>query len=171
MVGTIEHTDNKISKTKLKQEMHNLQNLGKRLAALSYRERIKLKIPAKLEEAIQTYLKIKSNSAYRRQLQFIGRLMRELEEENIQTIWAYFSIQDGNHFAHSAYIKRLEQTREALINDNNVLTKYIDQNPTIESTYLRTLIRNYKKEQQSGKSIKSYQEIFTFLKATEPFEY
>ncbi|MCV2503359.1 MAG: DUF615 domain-containing protein [Neisseriaceae bacterium] len=160
-----------LSKTKMKQEMHNLQDIGKRLTTLSKEERAKLHLPDSLEDAIQDYSKIQSNGANRRQLQFIGRLMRDLPEENVQIILTYFSIIDGNNQSHNAYIKRLERLREELINEENALTTYLNQHPDIEATYLRTLIRNCKKELANNKPPRAYREIFKFLKEVEPFDY
>ncbi|QRN40743.1 MAG: DUF615 domain-containing protein [Neisseriaceae bacterium] len=160
-----------LSKTKIKQEMNALQALGKRLTTLSIAERRKLSIPDFLEEAIQDYSKIKSNGAKRRQLQFIGRLMKELSQGNVQVITTYFSILDGNNQSYNAYIKRLEITRNALISNEGTLTEFLYQHPNVESSYLRTLIRNCKKESSDHKPSRAYREIFKLLREVEPFDY
>lgn len=162
--------DKLISKTQKKQLMHSLQALGKRLTTLNREEHKKLGLSNHLTLAISDYLKIHSNSALRRQLQYIGRLMRELEDSQLMTIKNYFAIKDGKNAAFEAYLKRIQQQRERLITSDQALTEYLSSHPQAQIAYLRTIIRNARKELSQHKCLKAYRELLRLLKELEPFQ-
>lgn len=162
--------DKPISKTQKKQLMHSLQALGKRLTTLNSEEHEKLGLSNHLTLAISDYLKIHSNSALRRQLQYIGRLMRELEDDQLLIIKNYFAIKDGENTAFQAYLKRMEQQRERLIANDQALTEYLSSHPQAQTACLHTIIRNARKELSQHKFLKAYRELLRLLKEIEPFQ-
>ncbi|MFH4415935.1 MAG: ribosome biogenesis factor YjgA [Neisseriaceae bacterium] len=165
----LEHTGAVLSKTKLKKNMEKLQRLGERLIALSKTQRAEVCLPEPLQEAIEDVTRISSNSALRRQVQYIGRLMRELDQEEVQLIINYFEVLDGKHHASTAHLKRLERTRDLLIKDPAALTQYVNCYPQLEVTRLRALIRKHKRQQELGKPLTAYREIFQLIRSAETF--
>ena len=162
--------DKPFSKTQKKQLMHSLQALGKRLISLKREEHEKLGLSNHLTLAISDYLKIHSNSALRRQLQYIGRLMRELENDQLLIIKNYFAIKDGENAAFQAYLKRLEQQRERLLANDQALTEYLSLHPQAQTACSHTIIRNARKELSQNKFLKAYRKLLRLLKEIEPFE-
>ncbi|MGI3295639.1 ribosome biogenesis factor YjgA, partial [Neisseria sp. SLRRB23] len=73
-----EQEDEWVSKTQMKKQMNDLQDLGMALTKLSNDTLKKIGLDADLYEAVTAYKKITSNGALKRQAQFIGRLMRDL---------------------------------------------------------------------------------------------
>lgn len=165
----LKHATDK-SKTQIKKEMLCLQETGLRLATLSLKEQQQIDLPDDLRKSLQDYKNIKQNGARRRQGQWIGRLMRDLPEETLKKINAFFSLRDGKDKAYTAYLKRLEQTRNALIENADTLTEYLNTHPTADATYLRQLLRKNQEEIRRDKPRHAYREIFQFLKAIEPYQ-
>ncbi|PIT55553.1 ribosome biogenesis factor YjgA [Snodgrassella alvi] len=150
-----------ISKTQMKKQMNDLQQLGMELTKLSTDTLKKMNLPEDLLQAVLSYQKISSNSALKRQAQFIGRLMRETDTTPISD---YLARLKGENNAHNAYLQRLENLRQRLIADDSSLTEVISQHPHIDINNLRTLIRNARKEQIAGKPPKAFRAIFQLLK-------
>ena len=154
-------TEEWVSKTQMKKQMNDLQALGMELTRLSSDTLKKIDLPEDLFEAVLTYQKITSNSALKRQAQYIGRLMREIDTAPISR---YLSRLKGENNAHNAYLQRLENLRLTLIADDQALTELITQYPHIDINSLRTLIRNARKEQAENKPPKAFRALFQLLK-------
>lgn len=153
--------DEWISKTKMKKQMNDLQDLGVSLTKLAPDTLKKIGLPEQLLEAVLTHKKITSNSAKKRQTQYIGRLMREIDPEPIE---AYLAQLKGENTAHNALLQRIEQTRDKLIADDNALTDFIAAYPEADASELRTLIRNTRKERELNKPPKNFRALFQALK-------
>lgn len=151
-----------ISKTRKKKQMNELQDIGFELTRLSTDTLKKMALPADLLEAVLAYKKISSNSALKRQVQYIGRLMRETDA---QPIMGYLAQLKGENTAHNAYLQRLEQLRDHLIEQDQALTELVSKQPHLDVGTLRTLIRNARKEKMAGKPPKAYRSLFQQLKA------
>ena len=95
-----ENEDEWVSKTQMKKQMNDLQALGMELTKLSSDTLKKIGLDEELFEAIATYKKITSNSALKRQAQFIGRLMRDTDPAPIE---AYLAKLRGDNAAHNAF--------------------------------------------------------------------
>ena len=74
------------SKTKVKKQMHDLQELGEQLTELSKEHLAELDIPENLRDAVREMKKIKSFGAIKRQMQYIGKLMRDIDPAPVQEI-------------------------------------------------------------------------------------
>jgi ribosome-associated protein len=152
------------SKSQLKREMTALQKLGEELVAES-RDRVKrVPMPEDVREAILICQQIKDHEGRRRQMQYVGKKMRTLEEEELAAIQRTLDSWRGLSKADTAAMHALERHRERLLKDDNALTELLQQHPELEIQHLRTLIRNARKEQAENKPPKAYREIFQILK-------
>ncbi|HZD20263.1 MAG TPA: ribosome biogenesis factor YjgA [Burkholderiales bacterium] len=153
-----------VSKTQRKKEMHALQALGVALVELGDAQLDALELPEALDSAIRAARRIKSHEGKRRQLQYIGRLMRDVDPLPIR---AQLDALAGQSAAAAARHRRLEALRERLIDDDGALTDYVASHAGADLQALRTLIRNARREQQEGRTPRAYRELFRLLKALE----
>lgn len=151
-----------VSKTQMKKQMNDLQALGMELTKLSSDTLKKIGLDEELFEAIATYKKITSNSALKRQAQFIGRLMRDTDPAPIE---AYLAKLRGDNAAHNAFLQRVEQARTRLLANDGAITQFMADFPQADAGKLRTLIRNTKKEQEQNKPPKNFRALFQEIKA------
>jgi len=157
-----EQEDEWVSKTQMKKQMNDLQALGMELTKLSSDTLKKIGLDEELFEAIATYKKITSNSALKRQAQFIGRLMRDTDPAPIE---AYLAKLRGDNTVHNAFLQRVEQARTRLLADDGAITQFMADFPQADAGKLRTLIRNTKKEQEQNKPPKNFRALFQEIKA------
>jgi len=150
-----------VSKTQLKQQMHELQALGETLAELPKEKLKQLDLPENLRDALLEAKRITAHGGKRRQLQYIGKLMRSIDPEPIQTKLDQWN---GNHAEETALLHRLENWRQRLIDDDAALSEFLTQHPDFDVQQLRTLIRNARKETQLQKPPKSSRELFRILR-------
>lgn len=152
------------SKSQLKREMTALQKLGEDLVA-EPRDRVKrVPMPEDVRDAILECQLIKDHEGRRRQLQFVGKKMRTLDEEEVALIQRTIDSWKGLSKADTAAMHALEKRREKLLANDAALTELLSQHPELDAQHLRTLIRNARKEQAENKPPKSYREIFQILK-------
>ena len=150
-----------ISKTKRKAAMDELQDIGVRLTELPKDRLAKLDLPETLLDAIKEAKRITANGALRRQRQYIGSLMRNVDTA---PILEQFEKWDGKNNAENAYFHRLENWRSRLIAEENALAEFMLAHPNIDTQQIRTLIRNAKREQELNKPPKSSRELFKLLR-------
>jgi len=153
------------SKTKIKKQMHELQDLGEELTKLSKEKLRELALPETLLDAINDYKKISKFGALSRQMQYIGRLMRHVDPEPITE---KLNVWNGTSRQHVAWLHRVENWRDRLIEDDNALTELLAKYPMADVQHLRTLIRNAKKEKELLKPLRNYREIFQILRDMIP---
>ena len=152
------------SKSQLKREMTALQKLGADLIA-EPRDRVKrVPMPEDVRDAILECQLIKDHEGRRRQLQFVGKKMRSLDEAEIAIIQKTIDSWKGLSKADTAAMHALEKRREKLLANDAALTELLGQHPELDAQQLRTLIRNARKEQAENKPPKAYREIFQILK-------
>src|SRR5689334_8584135 len=141
--------DEIVSKTKRKQEMHELQALGAALVSLPESQIRELSVDAALREAVLEAKRIRSHEARRRQIQYIGRLMRDVDPAPIRERLAAL---EGHSTRASAEHRRLEAWRERLLADDAALTEFADAFPRADLQALRTLLRNARRELKDGRA-------------------
>ena len=141
--------------------MHELQALGVALLKLPDAQLEALEMPDKLREALREGKRIKSHEAKRRQMQYIGRLMREVDAGPIR---ARLAALEGTSAQANARHRRLEAWRERLLGDDGALTAFAAEYPGADLQVLRTLIRNARKEASLGKPPRAYRELFRVVK-------
>ena len=144
--------------------MLELQSLGAALVGLPESQLADMRLENNLLEAVREAKRIRSHEAKRRQLQYIGRLMRDVDPEPIRARLA--AIEGGSAQAAAAH-RRLEAWRERLMADDEALTAFALEHAGTDVQTLRTLIRNAIKEQKEGKPPRAYRELFRLLKNIE----
>jgi len=150
-----------VSRTKKKQAVEELQRLGAALIALPARELDALDLPAALLAAVREAQRITSHEAKRRQVQFIGKVMRKLDPAPVRAAVAAIARQSG---ATRARQKRLEQWRERLIADDAALTEFAGAHAGTDLQEMRTLIRNARREIAQSKPPRAQRELFRILR-------
>ncbi len=152
------------SKSELKRQMNELQKLGEALVA-EPRDRVKrVPMPEDVREAILACQLITNHEGRRRQMQFVGKKMRTLDEEEVAVIQRTIDSWKGMSKADTAALHALERRREKLLSDDKALTVLLEEHPELDVQHLRALIRNARKEQAENKPPKAYREIFQILK-------
>lgn len=150
-----------ISKTRLKQQMDELQKLGETLVELPIDKLRQIEMPESLLDAVLEARKITAHGGRRRQLQYIGKLMRQVDPAPIQEKLDQWN---GNHAAETARLHQLENWRKRLIEDDRALAQFLDAHQAADIQHLRTLIRNARKEAAENKPPKSSRELFKVLR-------
>ena len=154
--------DNEIlSKTKKKEQSHALQKLGAALVDLSKERLATLALPEALREAIREAQRITAHEGRRRQMQYIGKLMRDVDPAPIQE---RFDAWNGQSKAEVARQHGMERLRERLIADDAALTEFAIKHPGVDLQALRNLIRNARKEAAEGRPPKYSREIFKIIR-------
>ena len=150
------------SKSERKREMTALQKLGERLAELSPEQLRKFALPQELREALLLARALKSHHALRRQLQYIGVMMRRIDSEQIRK--AIDEIDRGQKQKAHAF-HQLERMRDRLVEgDDAALTEIVRQFPETDVQKLRQLVRNARKEKQENKTLKQSRTLFRHLR-------
>jgi ribosome-associated protein len=148
------------SKTKQKEAMHELRDLGAELVELSVGQLKRIKLPENIYDAVRDCQKITAHGARRRQVAYLGKLMRGVDDEPIR---AGLAMLRGESSAETARLHRLERFRTRLLEDEAVLAEIAALWPTVDLQHLRTLRRNALKEQENNKPPKNFRAIFQVL--------
>ena len=156
--------DDRPSKSQKKRDCDALQALGKELTQLTAEQQSQIPLPEETAHAIRDYASMKSFGAQRRQLQLIGKLMRNLDAAAVREA---IDRATGESRAAAAAHKRAERAREELIAKDDFLTVYAEKHPAIELQRLRQLIRQARKEAAEAKPPKAFREIYKILYAEE----
>ena len=151
-----------ISKSQRKRDADALQNLGKNILGLSHDAQKSIDLPESLEKALDDARRIKKNSALKRQLQYIGKLMRSIDIEPIQEQYLKLT----NHYDRDIKsLHQLEKWRDRLLAEGDkALEDLLNEKPDADRQHLRQLIRQSAKETKLKKPPKSAREIFKYLK-------
>ena len=144
--------------------MHDLQALGVELVELSESVLAEVEMPEELRNAVVEAKRITAHEGRRRQIQYIGRLMRDVDPAPLRQ---QLDALTGHSAAETARHKRLEALREKLLADDLALTDYVAIHPGADLQELRTLIRNARREQKEGKPPRAFRELFRLLKSLD----
>ena len=160
------------SKSELKRASKALQDLGAELVELGKERLAKVPIDEDLRDAVKDYQRFTAHEARRRQLQYIGRLMRNVDPEPIRAALDAFK---GVSAVETAKMHRLENLRTQLLEDEKVLHTIAETYPGADLQQLRVLRRNALKEKEQNKPPRAYRELFRVLReidegATTPEE-
>lgn len=148
------------SKTKQKEVMHELRDLGAELVELSVGQLKRINLPENIYDTVRECQKITAHGARRRQIQYLGKLMRGVDDEPIR---AGLALLRGESSAETARLHRLERLRVRLLEDEAVLAEIAAQWPGVDLQHLRTLRRNALKEKENNKPPKNFRAIFQIL--------
>jgi ribosome-associated protein len=163
----VDDFDERPSKTRRKKDSHELQDLGEALVALPESRADALPLPEALLDAVREYRRTRSHEGRRRQMQYIGKLMRGIDTAPIRQ--AVTDMQLGRA-RDSLALHSAEHARAELIARDDAVTAWVANHPQTDAQQLRTLIRNARKdaaqspEQRSGRA---YRELFQFIKQSD----
>jgi len=158
------------SKSQVKREMHALLDLGKELVELPPARLQALPLAEKLYDAIRLAQRTSSREGRRRQIHYVGKLMRDAPAEVIRAQLAQW--RDGSR-EQTAAMHRLETLRDQLIADDAALTALLGSHPQIDAQALRAQIRAARKETAANAALlpgqepqrKHYRALFQLLKS------
>ncbi len=165
-----EHGYDRPSKSQLKRDMLALQVLGVTLIDLPKDALKRMPMPEKLDDAVRAARKITDHEGKRRQVQYVGRVMRSLTDEETAAIRTALDSYRGVNRAETAKLHWIERTREKLLADDAALTDFIRQHPGIDPQEGRTLIRNARKEREQAKPPRYFRELFQWIKTAAGVE-
>ncbi|GAD21537.1 hypothetical protein AVS7_01297 [Acidovorax sp. MR-S7] len=134
------------SKTDLKRESEALQSLGQALLTLRGDLFARLELPEKLQEALAEAKRITNFEGKRRQMQFVGKLMRKLEDAQRDAIHAALDEQQNGSAAEKLALHQAEHWRDRLIADDGALAQWLEQFPRTDTQQIRALIRQARKD-------------------------
>jgi ribosome-associated protein len=160
------------SKTRRKKDSHDLQDLGEALVAMPDGRLVDLPMDESLLDAIRQYRVTRTHEGKRRQMQYIGKLMRRNDPEPLRE--AVASMQLG-HAKDALALHDAERWRAELVASDDALTTWMADHPQADVQQLRSLIRAARKdasvapEQRSGRA---FRDLFKFIRqqssAAEP---
>ena len=153
--------DELTSKTRKKKDMLALQDLGVKLVELNEQQLTSMQLPEPLFAAVLEAKRLTKHEARRRQMQYIGRLMRDIDAAPIRDRLDEWL---GQGREHTAQLHALERWREELLAGDPALARFLHAYPGADSQKLRTLIRNARHEQSAGLPPKHYRELFRVLR-------
>ena len=162
------------SRTDLKRESDQLQKLGEALLTLRADLFEKLPISEKLSDAIAQAKRITNFEGKRRQMQFIGKLMRLLDENAVAAVKEALEAQQKGSARESQSLHEAEKWRDDLIAHDEAFEKWLTANPRTDTQQLRALIRQARKDvqptqEQISKGLaprngRAYREIFQLVR-------
>jgi ribosome-associated protein len=148
------------SKTQLKKEMHALQALGQQLVDLSRDQLARIDLPEELREAIDFAHKVTSHEGRRRHMQYIGKLMRRVDADEVR---AAIGRATGESRAAVALMHLAERWRDRLLADDEALTEFMAERPGADVQWLRATIRAARREHAAGQPPKHARELYRWL--------
>jgi len=151
-----------ISKTRRKREMQARQDIGEELVALSDARLGELELPERLLDAVLLARRISRFGALRRQLQYIGRLMREVD---VVAIEARLEVWKGQARHATAYLHVLERWRERLLASDAALTELAQAYPGGDLGRVRALVHEARRERALNAAPASFRALFLELKS------
>ena len=162
-----------MSKTDLKKHSDRLQDIGEQMLTLRADLMARLDLSEKLTDALAEVKRITNFEGRRRQMQFVGKLMRALPEDTVAAIEAAIEEQHKPSARETQRLHQAEQWRDLLIADDEALTRWLALDPGADVQQLRTLIRQARKDasavqERPGEAVrhgKAYREIFQTVKA------
>ena len=161
-----EHTPEPPSKSQLKREAEAVQALGKQLVELPAARfasiTAKLDLPEDLREALISCRGIHARGGRKRQLQYIGKLMRSIDTLPVRRALEEMA---GKDYQDAAMLHRLEHWRERLITEGDAaLAEFLEAYPTTERQNLRQLVTKARKEREAGRTPAAARALFRILR-------
>ncbi|MDY4504895.1 MAG: ribosome biogenesis factor YjgA [Holdemanella porci] len=154
-----------VSKSEIKRDAEELKKLGSKLVELTQANLDKIQLDETLLDAVNLARRSRLE-AKRRQLQFIGKLLRSATEDEINHIRESLDKIENKHNQQQAMLHKLELLRDELVEQgDDALTKLLDEHPDADRQHLRNLIRSAQKEKAQNKPPKAYRDIYQYLKA------
>ncbi len=153
------------SKSQLKRQSHDLQALGEAVAALSDERLAALQLSETLRDAITEYRRTRSHEGRRRQMQYIGKLMRGADEEALREAVASATLGSAKD---TLALHEAERWRAELVAHDDALTRWLAEHPDTDSQQLRSLVRAARRDAATlapeHRHPRSWRELFQFIK-------
>ena len=150
-----------VSKSEIKRDAEDLKQLGEKLVNLTKANLTKVPLDDSLKDAIELAQRLQKE-ARRRQLQYIGKLLRSIDAEPIREALEKI---ENKHNQQQAMLHNLEILRDELVAKGDVaLTDLLNEHPSADRQQLRNLIRAAQKEKEQNKPSKAYREIYQILR-------
>jgi len=169
-----EITGGEPSRTELKKASDELQKLGEALLVLRSDLKERLDLPEKLVGALDDLKKITNFEGRRRQSQFVGKLMRQLDPETLESVRDALEEQRGGSAQQTLALHMAEKWRDDLIASDDSLEAWLAANPGTDIQQLRALIRQARKDSQPDQDAiskglaprkgRAYREIFQLVR-------
>jgi ribosome-associated protein len=157
------------SKTQLKQKSHDLQALGVAVSGLSDERLAAIPMAEKLREAIEMFRRTRTHEGRRRQMQFVGKLMRGADEEALREAVAAATLGSARE---TLALHEAERWRAALIADDEALTQWLQAHPQTDTQQLRSLVRAARRDAAGlapeARQPRSFRDLFQFIKPMLP---
>lgn len=154
-----------LSRSAIKREMTALQKLGEELVDLPAAKLAKISMPENLEEAVMLARRLKNREGKRRQLQYIGKIMRNIDSDAIRESLQSFHM-ESQTFRKSFHL--LETLRDQLISEgDSALASLLTGHPSLDRQHLRQLIRQAQKEASQNKPPAASRKLFKYLRDAE----
>jgi ribosome-associated protein len=153
--GTDESPYDGPSKSQLKRDMHALVDLGRELVDLSPERLKQLPLSERLFDAVRLAQRTTSREGLRRQIHYVGKLMRDAPAEEIRVLLDTWK--NGSRVQTQA-MHRLEALRDRLLKEDAALTVLLQKYPQADVQHIRTLIREGRKETTVNESLRQGQE-------------
>ena len=156
--------DDAPSKTRLKQQSHDLQKLGMALADLSEARLARLELPERLLDALAQYRNTRTHEGRRRQLQYVGKLMRDVDDAPLREAVAESKLGSARD---TLLLHETERWRDALLADDEALTRWMNAHADCDAQRLRSLVRAARREAAlppEQRNPRSMRELFQFIR-------
>jgi ribosome-associated protein len=158
--------DGRPSKSALKRQSHELQSLGEALVGLPASRTESLDLSESLRDALKEYHRTRSFEGKRRQMQYIGKLMRHVDPEPIREAVDAFKLGSAKD---TLALHEAERWREELLASDDAVTRWMNAFPATDAQQLRSLARSARKDAKSeapeARHARSYRELFQLIKA------
>ncbi len=159
-------------RSKRKRATHEITDLGVELAKLGADKVKALSLPEPLRDAISHARRIDSFIAERRQALYIGKLLRNLDEETLAAIRSVVNVDRAQAARTTAQLHRAEGWRDDLVADDAALGRWLAENPGTDAQQLRALIRQVRKDTkakhkpgEAPRKGRAYRQIFDIVRA------
>ena len=158
------------SRTDLKRESAELQKLGEELLTLRADLLERLELSEKLKDAVLEAKRITNFEGKRRQMQFIGKLMRLVDPAVLETVRAALTEQTSGSAQENLILHLAETWRERLLGAEDAFGDWLAQHPDTDAQQLRALIRQARKDavpEKPGAAVRhgrAYRDIFQILR-------
>lgn len=168
---TPEHPPEPPSKTQLKKKMQGLQSLGEELLELTPARLAALALPEKLGDALAGLRRIRDHEGRRRQLQYVGKLMRGIDPAPLREALAEQRLPGARE---TLALHRAELWRDRLIDDDAALGEFVEAHAEVDVQHLRALLRQARTDRraqatedrpgQAPRKSRAYREVYQLVR-------
>ena len=169
-----EQTGGEPSRTELKKESADLQKLGEALLTLRSDLFERLELPESLVTALEDLRRISNFEGRRRQMQYVGKLMRQLDPQDQQAVRDALEEQRSGSAQQTLALHAAEKWRDDLIASDDALHAWMQAHPATDAQQLRALVRQARKDSvptqdevsrgEAPRRGRSYREIFQIVR-------